>query len=184
MIGLSKLDWLIGLIIVLSVLQASAQGFFYEFFSFAGVIAGYLLAAWEYHRVAGWFAPYVTSPWIADIAGFFSIFVVVMLFAGTLGRILRWAVHGVGLRWFDRLLGSVFGFLRGVVMCTVFVLAMAAFAPQWPWLQQSRIAPFLLVTGRAMIWAAPADLRQRFHQGWDLLRTVPQHVSLGHDSRS
>jgi membrane protein required for colicin V production len=178
MMGMSILDWVILLIILLSVLQAIAQGFFYEFFSLAGVIVGYLLAAWEYWRVAAWYAPHVNSQWAADIAAFFTIFIVVVLLAGVLGRIARWAVHGVGLRWFDRLLGGVFGFLRGAVLCTVVVLALASFAPQWGWLQQSRIAPFMLVGGRALIWAAPAELRQRFREGWDLLRTVPQHVSM------
>ena len=181
MMGISILDWVILLIILLSVLQASAQGFFYEFFSLAGVIVGYLLAAWEYPRAALWFAPHVNSQWAADIAGFFAIFLVVVVLAGVLGRIARWAVHGVGLRWFDRLLGAVFGFLRGAVLSTVVVLALAAFAPQWGWLQQSRIAPFLLVSGRALIWAAPAELRQRFREGWELLRSVPQHVPGQHN---
>src|ERR1039458_10622868 len=85
MMGVSILDWVIVLIIVLSVLQASAQGFFYEFFSLAGVIVGYLLAAWEYPRAAAWFAPHVNSQWAADIAGFFTIFVVVVVLAGVLG---------------------------------------------------------------------------------------------------
>jgi membrane protein required for colicin V production len=180
MMGISILDWVILLIILLSVFQAIAQGFFYEFFSLAGVIAGYLLAAWEYPRAAAWYAPHVNSQWAADIAGFFTIFVVVLLLAGVLGRIVRWAVHGVGLRWFDRMLGGAFGFLRGVVLCTVIVLALASFAPQWGWLQQSRIAPFMLVSGRALIWAAPAELRERFRVGWELLRTVPQHVPTQH----
>jgi membrane protein required for colicin V production len=85
-------------------------------------------------------------------------------------------VKGIGLRWFDRLLGAAFGLLRGIVVSAVIVLALAAFAPQWG-LQQSRIAPFMLVTSRALIWAAPAELRQRFWDGWNLLRTVPEHIS-------
>ena len=181
--GLSMLDWVMVLIVLLSVLQAIAQGFFYEFFSLAGVVVGYLLAAWEYPRVAAWYMQHVNSQWAADIAGFFTIFFVVVLLAGIVGRIVRWAVHGVGLRWFDRLLGAVFGFVRGAAINTVIVLALAAFVPQWGWLQQSRIAPFLLVSGRALIWAAPGDLRQRFRAGWDLLRAVPEHVS-GHDGNS
>ncbi len=183
MMGLSMLDWVMVLIVVLSVLQAIAQGFFYEFFSLAGVVAGYLLAAWEYPRVAAWYMQHVNSQWAADIAGFFTIFFVVVLLAGIVGRIVRWAVHGVGMRWFDRLLGAVFGFVRGAAINTVIVLALAAFVPQWGWLQQSRIAPFLLVSGRALIWVAPGDLQQRFRAGWDLLRTVPEHVS-GHDGDS
>src|SRR6266566_2201404 len=130
MMGLSILDWVIMFIVLLSVLQAIAQGFLHEFFALAGVVLGYLLAAWEYPRAAAWYARYVNSPWAAEIAGFFTIFFVVVLLAGTLGRIVRWAVHGVGLRWFDRLLGGIFGFIRGAVVAAVIVLGMAAFTPQ------------------------------------------------------
>jgi membrane protein required for colicin V production len=165
------------LVIVLSALEATAQGFFYESFALAGAVAGYLLAAWEYPRAAAWYARYMNSQWIADIAGFLTIFFAVVLLAGIAGRIARWAVSGVGLRWFDRVLGGVFGFLRGAALSTVIVMAMASFTPQIAYLQDSRLAPFMLVTGRALIWAAPYELRQRFRDGWNLLRTVPEHVT-------
>jgi len=176
MFGLSVLDWLILLAILLNVLGAIGQGFFYELFSFAGVILGYLLAAWEYPRVAVFYSHYVNSAWAADIAGFLTVFFVVLVLGGVAGKIARWAVEGIGLRWIDRLLGGLFGFLKGVVVCTVIVMALAAFNPTSPWIQDSRIAPFMLVTGRALIWAAPAELRQRFRDGWNLLRTVPEHI--------
>jgi len=176
MMGLSNVDWVILLIILLSTIQAAAEGFFLEFFSLAGAVVGYVLAAWEYPRVAVWFARYVTSPWIADIAGFFTIFFAVVLLAGMLGRLIRRAVRGIGLRWFDRFLGAAFGLVRGIVVGAVIALALAAFAPQWGGLQQSRVAPFMLVTSRALIWAAPAGLRQRFWDGWNLLRSVPEHI--------
>ena len=179
MMGLSALDWLIVLVVLLSTLQAITEGFFHEFFSLAGVIVGYLVAAWEYPRAAMWYARFVNSQWVADIAGFFTIFFVVVLLAGMLGRLARWAVKGIGLRWFDRFLGAVFGSIRGLAVSAVIVLALAAFAPQWG-LQQSRIAPLLLTASRGLVWAAPAELRHRFWQGWDLLRTVPQHVPLEH----
>jgi membrane protein required for colicin V production len=176
MMGLSILDWAMVLVILLSTLQATAEGFFHEFFSLAGAVVGYLVAAWEYHRLAAWFQHYVNSQWIADIAGFFTIFLAIGLLAGLVGRLARWAVQGIGLRWFDRFLGGVFGFIRGVLVSAVIVLALAAFAPQWG-LQQSRMAPLMLNGSRGLIWAAPAELRQRFWDGWNLLRTVPQHIS-------
>jgi membrane protein required for colicin V production len=176
MMGLSILDWAMVLVILLSTLQAIAEGFFHEFFGLAGTILGYLVAAWEYHRLAAWYSRYMTSQWAADIAGFFTIFLAIVLLAGMVGRLARWAVQGIGLRWFDRFLGGVFGFIRGFVISAVVVLALAAFAPQWG-LQQSRIAPWMLNASRGLIWAAPAELRQRFWDGWNLLRTVPQHIS-------
>ena len=179
MLGFSILDWLILLAILLNVLGAIGQGFFYELFSFAGVIVGYLLAAWEYPRVATFYSRYVNSAWAADIAGFLTVFFVVLVLGGAAGKIARSAVEGIGLRWMDRLLGGLFGFLKGVLVCTVVVMALAAFSPTSPWIQESRIAPFMLVTGRALIWAAPADLRQKFREGWNLLRTVPDHIPHG-----
>jgi membrane protein required for colicin V production len=173
----SVLDWVIVVVVVMSVLQAIAEGFFHEFFSLAGVVCGYLVAAWEYPRAALIYARYVNSQWTADIAGFFTIFFAVVLLAGILGRLTRSAVQGIGLRWFDHFLGAAFGLVRGVIVSAVIMLALAAFAPQWG-LQQSRIAPFLLVTSRALVWAAPPELRQRFWDGWDLLRSAPSHVSM------
>ena len=184
MLGLSNVDWVVLLIILLSTIQAAAEGFFVEFFSLAGAVVGYLLAAWEYPRIAAWYARFVTSPWMADIAGFFTIFLAVVLLAGLLGRLMRRAVRGIGLRWFDRFLGAAFGLLRGIVISAVIALALAAFAPQWSGLQQSRIAPFMLVTSRALIWAAPAELRQRFWDGWNLLRGLPQHISTEENGKS
>ena len=181
--GLSALDWLIVVVILLSTLQAIAEGFVHEFFALAGVVVGYLFAAWEYPRAASWYARFVSSQWAADIAGFLTLFFIVLLLAGLLGRLTRWAVKGVGLRFVDRILGAVFGCVRGVAVSAVILLALAAFAPQWG-LKQSRLAPMLLTTSRGLIWAAPVELRQRFWAGWELLRTVPQHVPPEHSDGS
>lgn len=181
MMSLSILDWVIVFIVLFSVLQAISSGFVREFFAFLGVIAGYLIAAWEYPAVAVFYARFMTSPWPAQIVAFFTVFVVVVVLAGIIGAFASRVLRGVGLRWFDRLLGAAFGFVRGGVVSVVVVMALAAFSPQWG-LAQSRIAPFMLATGRSLVWAAPADFRQRFWDGWKLLRTVPEHIP-GRDDR-
>jgi membrane protein required for colicin V production len=175
MMSLSILDWVIVLIILFSVLQAVSSGFVREFFAFVGVIAGYLIAAWEYPVVARFYARFVNTPWPAEIAAFFTVFVVIVILAGVVGGLSSRVVRGVGLRWFDRLLGAAFGLLRGVVVSIIVVLALAALAPQWG-LPQSWIAPFMEASGRSLVWVAPVEFRQRFWDGWKLLRTVPEHI--------
>lgn len=167
-------DALIIVVVLLSAVAAAAQGFFHEVISLAGVIAGYLLAAWGFHAVAPWFAPYVSSPWVANIAGFFTIFVAVVLLAGIAARIARWSVKEVGLRWFDRLLGAVFGLVRGVLLVMVVVLAVASFGPGSTLLARSRMAPYLLVLARGAVWVAPSQVRQQFRSGMDALRGMRQ----------
>ncbi len=159
------LDWTMVVVIVLSVLGAAAQGFFFELFSLAGVILGYLLAAWNYKRVAVWFLPHVKNDWVANAAGFLVIFIVIVILAGVAGRIARWAMKEVGLRWFDRLLGAVFGLVKGGLVVTVLVMALAAFGPGSKSLADSQYASYFLVVGRAASWVAPYELREGFRQG-------------------
>jgi len=164
------LDWAIVVILLLSVLLAAAQGFLHELISLAGVVVGYLLAAWEYWRVARWIVPYVKSEAVAESAAFLGIFIAVVIAAGILGRIVRWLAHEAGLVWADRLLGAVFGVIRGNVIVAVLVLALAAFAPGTPWLGRSSLGGYFLVGSRGMSWLAPATLRQKVRQGVVALR--------------
>lgn len=166
------LDWTILVVVVLSVLGAAAQGFFFELFSLAGVIVGYLVAAWNYKRAALWFLPHVKNEWAANAAGFFVIFIAIAILAGVVGRIARWAMKEVGLRWFDRFLGAVFGLVKGALVVTVLIMALAAFGPGSKSVAESQFASYFLVAGRAAAWVAPYDLREGLRKGINAIRSV------------
>ena len=169
---MNGLDWLILGMLAISILLAISQGFWMEVLSLAGAVVGYLLAAWEYQRVAAWYLPYVNAAWVANVAGFLTVFFSVVLLAGIAGRLLRWIFAEAGLRWFDRMLGAAFGVLRGGVIATVVVMALASFSPSSPWLSGSRLAPYLMVAGQGASWLAPSALRRNFHDGLWALRKI------------
>ena len=163
-------DWLIVAVVVLSMAGAAIQGFFAEALSMAGLVIGYIVAAWQYQRVADWFAPHLKSVWLGEIGGFFLIFFAVVILAGIIGQVAHWMIKKAGLTAIDRLLGGVLGLLRGALVVAVVLTSMAAFAPAARWLAGSELAPYFLVGGRAAIWLAPSELRNRFYQGLDYLR--------------
>ena len=163
-------DWAILAVLLISAISATAQGFFHEAFGLAGLVVGYLLAAWQYPRLAAWFEPHLKSPWLGEIAGFLIIFLAVVIVAGILGRIVRWAMKEAGLSVIDRTLGALLGLLKGVLFVSVILMGMTAFTPTSHALEGSELAPYFLVLGRAAIWLAPSGLRARFYQGLDLLR--------------
>jgi membrane protein required for colicin V production len=167
---LTATDWCIVAAIAVSVAHAASAGFFQEAFGIAGLVFGYLLAAWQYHQLAQHFAPYMSSPWFGEITAFLVIFVAVMVAAGIIGRIARWIMKEAGLSFVDRLLGGALGLLRGCLIVAVVLMSMAAFNPNSKWLEGSQVAPYFLVVGRAAVWVAPSELRARFYQGLDLLR--------------
>ena len=168
-------DWVIVVIIAVSIIQAAISGFFHEAFGLAGLVVGYLLAAWNYQRLAARYAPYLKSMWLGEIGAFLLIFLAVLVIAGIAGRITRHIVKEAGLSFVDRILGGALGLLRGILLVAVIIMSMAAFTPTSTWLEGSELAPYFLVVGRAAIWVAPSELRGRFYQGLDLLRRQQQH---------
>jgi membrane protein required for colicin V production len=176
-------DWVIVIAVVLSALLAAAQGFFYEVISLGGTVVAYLVASWQYHRVADWLSPHLKSIWVGEIAGFLLIFIFVVILSGFVARLVRWAMKEAGLSLFDRVLGAVFGLLRGCLMVAVVLMGMTAFEPSSRLLTGSELAPYFLVVGRAAIWVAPSELRGRFYQGLDMLRNARQHKEPAPETR-
>ncbi len=172
-------DWIILLALLLSVIQAASSGFFQEAFGIAGLVVGYLVAAWQYRHLAEHFSAYISSKWLGEIVAFLAIFFAVMVLAGILGKIVRWIMKEAGLTVVDRFFGGVLGLLRGCLVVAIVLVSMTAFTPTSRWLQGSALAPYFLVVGRAAIWVAPAELRMEFYKGLDYLRKS-QNSSQGH----
>ena len=48
--------------------NTASTGFFQEAFGIAGLVFGYLVAAWQYQNLAGHFAAFISSRWLGEIA--------------------------------------------------------------------------------------------------------------------
>jgi membrane protein required for colicin V production len=175
---MSAADWLIIAVVLANVIAAAMQGFFAEALNMAGLIIGYVVAAWQYQRLAAWLATFLKNEWLAEILGFLIIFFAVVLLFSAAGRIARWLMKEVGLSGFDRFLGGLLGLLKGGLMVAVILMGMTAFTPTSQLLARSELAPYFLVVGRAAIWLAPPQLRARFYQGLDFLRQSPHNLQV------
>lgn len=175
-------DWIILAVVLLNVVTAAMQGFFSEALTMAGLVVGYVLAAWKYRSLAEWFERFLKNDWLAEILGFLVIFFAIVLLFGLAARIARWVMKASGLSGFDRFLGAILGLLKGGLMVAVILMGMTAFEPTSKLLQSSQLAPYFLVLGRAAIWLAPSELRARFYQGLDLVHQAPQKLTGSHAS--
>src|SRR3954452_17909475 len=119
-------DWVILAVLVLSVLAAWKQGYFLSAFSLGGVIFGLLLASWNYQRLIEPMGKFIDSFQAREVVSFLLISLGVMIVCGLLGRLFKALFHMIGLGWADRILGAVFGLLRGAVVVTLGVMAIAA----------------------------------------------------------
>jgi membrane protein required for colicin V production len=169
---MAVVDWVIAAIVVLSVIGAAKNGFFIEAFSLAGVVAGLLIASWNFQRLMPWLQQFVHNPAIAETIGFLAIALAVMIAAGLVGRILHKTAHSIGLGWLDRLVGAAFGFLKGCIVVTLGVIALTAFFPSCGWLNHSRFAPYFLSAAHTSAAVTPEQLGARIRDGVRIIRNT------------
>jgi membrane protein required for colicin V production len=114
-----------------------------------GLWRGFLL---EVLALLGWVAAYLAAQWLAPVwsphlpigepgsslnhgASFAVAFLAVLVLWGLASRLLCMLLNATPLRGADRLLGAVFGLLRGVVLllvaATLVALTPAAHLPPW-----------------------------------------------------
>lgn len=162
---MNPLDWLLALVLAYSILRATLRGFFKEAFSLGGLILGFLLACWFYKPAAVHLIGLVTNPQLAQFASFVLILIAVMLLATLIAALLKRTASAIGLGAVDRILGGLFGLIRGCLLCTAMLMALTAFLPPAPWIAQSTLAPYFLRASRAISFLMPADLTTRLHLG-------------------
>ncbi|MAT93268.1 MAG: colicin V production protein [Halioglobus sp.] len=141
----NAVDWLIVVVLGLSILLSLWRGFTREAISLAGWVAAFVIA----NMFAAQFSTLLASA-IDNITGryvvaFAILFAGTLVVAGLLARLARQVVKATGLSLLDRLLGTVFGFARGVILVLVAAYLLRQLAPpqNLQWLHESQLMPHI-----------------------------------------
>lgn len=163
--SLTAFDWLLVVIVVVSTLAAMQRGFIRVLLSLIGLIAGIIIASWNYLAVAVRLQQWIASFAAAQVLAFLLILSLVMVLAAAVARILRSTIKAIGLGFVDRLLGAVVGFVRGLLLGVAAMLAVTAFFPDSPWVQDSRLAPYFLDEIHAVSFVLPEHFQVQVSNG-------------------
>ncbi len=166
------IDWIIVAVVAGTVLGGLAQGFFRSVFGLLGLLAGVLLGAWNYQRVAARFFYLVKPKEAAEALGFCLVALVVMAIAFLLGVLLSRTAKQVGLGCLDRLAGAVFGFFQGIVLVTLGIALTLAFFPSARLLGESRLPSLLFDACHLSMHVTPDELSKRVREG---LKELNEH---------
>jgi len=110
------LDWVLLAVLVCSLLLGAWRGLVYEVLSVLGWIAAFVVAQWLAPDIAPSLPLGNASELVRYAAAFVLVFVLAAFASGLVAALLKRFVQAVGLRPVDRVLGMVFGLLRGVVL--------------------------------------------------------------------
>lgn len=120
-LDLPALDWLGLAVLCLSIFWGAWRGLVFELLSLASWVLAFVLARWLADAAAAYLPLSSLAPVLQYAVGFAVVFVAAMFTLGMLVLVFSKLVSAVGLRPVDRLLGSMFGLLRGVVLIAVVV---------------------------------------------------------------
>jgi membrane protein required for colicin V production len=166
-------DVLALLVIVISCAYAAWRGFMSEVL---GIFA-WAAAAFATLYFGPWLIPLmrdvITTPWLASLAAYAGIFLVVVIPLSFIGHRFSETVKHSPIGPLDRALGIAFGVVRGLAGVTLLYLLYTYFEPvpqQGRWIKESRSLPMIQATGKVMLSLVP----NRTFGNFSIARPQPQ----------
>lgn len=140
---LTWVDWAILSIVGLSTLVSLWRGFTREALSLLGWVVAFVIANLFASELATSLTGYISNITARYIAAWLLLFIAVLVVFGIVSMIMSQLVRATGLGATDRLLGTLFGFTRGVLIVMVLVFLIRELLPprDQVWLHQAQLMP-------------------------------------------
>lgn len=119
---MTAFDYVVLAIVGLSVVVSVWRGAIRELFALVAWIAAFFAAQAYGPAVAGFLAAIIENESLRVLTGFVIVFLAVLILAALFALLMSKLVRAVGLGLADRMLGAVFGLLRGMLVVLILVL--------------------------------------------------------------
>ncbi|TDG13709.1 CvpA family protein [Seongchinamella unica] len=148
MIDLSQLtaaDWVIIVILSVSTLLSLWRGFVREALSLLGWVAAFIVAHLFVDQLALQLSSLIANITGRYVAAYAILFVSTLVVFTLVVKVATSLVRAAGLSFLDRVLGTIFGFARGVILILVAAYVIKQLIPEQnqQWLHQSVLMPHL-----------------------------------------
>ncbi len=156
-------DIVILTIIGISVLISIFRGFVREALSLVGLIASIWIAVTFYNPAADLLIDFISVPTGRRVLAFIGIMVVSLLVTGLINHLIGKLIEKTGLSGTDRMLGVVFGAVRGIAIVGVVVVGLGLTqVPSDPWWRESMLMRHFEQLAHIAISFLPPDIQAHF----------------------
>jgi len=137
------IDYVFIAVLVLSVLVGLWRGFLSEFIALASWVAAFVVGYWFAQDVGAYLEPYIGMASARQVIAFGGLFLVTLLLGGMVNIVVNQLVRKTGLSGTDRLIGVVFGAVRGgALVAVLLLLATLTPLPQDDWWTDSLLIAY------------------------------------------
>lgn len=138
-------DGIILFVIAVSALLSVRRGFTREAFSLFTWVAAFIIARLFSPALELLLEGQIETPSLRMAVAFGTLFVLTLVVGALISHLLGELIRVTGLSGTDRLLGMVFGALRGVVLMVVLIALGRHMFAEDPWWQQSSMVPHFVM---------------------------------------
>ena len=165
---LKILDILAVAIVGISFVRALLKGLIPELIALAAAILGLLLAVNSFSAVSPMLERIGIGTVLSELVAFVGIFLACIIAGSLLSSLLNQFISALNMKWFDRLLGGVFGLLRGWLIVAVIFLALTVFPVSNDLVRGTVTGEyFLVVTNKLVELSTPESFRERFQKEYE-----------------
>lgn len=159
-------DYAVIAVVGISILLSIIHGLAREILSLASWVVAFMVAQIYASDVALLLPAALAQPSLRLLAGFLSVFLVVLVAMALLAMALSGLIKSAGLGLADRALGAVFGFVRGlaIVMIAVLLAGLTGLPRQPEWRHAMMSAPLVTLANLVKLWL-PDDLAKHINYG-------------------
>lgn len=155
-------DWVIVAVLVLSVVFAFVRGFTRQVIALFSWVLGFFAAVMLSPQLGSLLPDFGGPPTLRYLIAFGIIIIGALVMGGLIAWPLRDLLHQSGMGFLDRILGGLFGVVRGLVLLLALTLvAGLTTLPRQDWWQNSFLAPILVGSAVALKPWLPREWSER-----------------------
>ncbi len=154
---MTSFDYVVMTVLAASVLLGVWRGVVGEIIALVAWGLAFFSAKWWGDEVASYFFSSISDPVMRTVAAWVAVFVVVLVLMALLRLAVRGLLNALGLTLSDRLLGLVFGAVRGlvIIMALVAVGGMTSVSKEKWWSEAYFSAPLETAVLAGRPWLPP-----------------------------
>lgn len=158
------LDILLLVIIVITVIIGAIRGFLRQIIGILAVVIGLIIAI-KYYPIGSKVFTFVRNDVLAQLLGFFLIFIIVLCVGWVINILLAKAVRGP-LKSLNHFMGAGLGLIKGILICCVVVFGLLVFPVNTQALEESQLTPYCIKIADTAYGLIPQELKDKFNEAY------------------
>jgi membrane protein required for colicin V production len=169
---MNPFDMVIVVILGYGVIRGIFRGLIRELASIAGVAAGFYVAYANYKTLSPLLSRWIPTPAYLDIASFIILFCAVLMIITGAGILMRLIIKVALLGVFDRILGGLFGGIKGALIVSLLFVLLVSFLPPGGvrMVSDSNLAPYVNTISKGVVTVIPKEMRESFMKNIEELK--------------